>query len=379
MNVTCVRPGDLTEAQLATWRELLTRLPTRHLPFLHPAYLQILGEYCPRVEVGVLSDNGQPVGFFPFERHRGGVGRPAGMKLSDFQAVIAPPDARWTPRDLLEGCGLRVWHFDHLLADETNLVPFRHSQETSWSIDIAQGYEAYRTERKRSQSNRFAQTERKQRKLERELGPLRFEWHTSDDAVFRQLIEWKRDQRRRSKTFDVLQFDWVMRVLERVRATQVEGFAGQLSALYAGDRLVAANLGMQSGTVLHYWFPAYEPEFGAYSPGAVLLLEMARAAAARGLRQIELGKGDEHYKASFGSAGRVVAEGTVDLNPVRRALRTACVHAGKWLWSTAIRRPLQPAKRLLRQIQYQLTMSVPAGDAETHRDRPKVEVTDDVH
>ena len=55
-------------------------------------------------------------------------------------------------------------------------------------------------------------------------------------------------------------------------------FQGVLSGLYIGEKLVAAHFGMRSRRVLHWWFPAYDPELGKYSPGAQLLLELSRAA-----------------------------------------------------------------------------------------------------
>ena len=70
--------------------------------------------------------------------------------------------------------------------------------------------------------------------------------------------------------------------------------------LYAGDRPVAAHLGLRSDRVLAYWFPAYDPDLGRYSTGVALCLRMAEAAAADGIGHIDLGKGAARYKELAG-------------------------------------------------------------------------------
>jgi CelD/BcsL family acetyltransferase involved in cellulose biosynthesis len=99
------------------------------------------------------------------------------------------------------------------------------------------------------------------------------------------------------------------------------GFAGILSALYVEDTLLAAHMGMRSERVWHYWFPAFNKAYAKYSPGLLLLLEMARAAPAMGIATIDLGAGTESYKARMGSGSIRVARGEIELPSVAVALR----------------------------------------------------------
>lgn len=44
----------------------------------------------------------------------------------------------------------------------------------------------------------------------------------------------------------------------------------RLSVLRCEGRLVASHFGLQCGPMLHYWFPVYDNQFSAYSPGRIL-------------------------------------------------------------------------------------------------------------
>ena len=89
------------------------------------------------------------------------------------------------------------------------------------------------------------------------------------------------------------------------------GCSGVLSVLYVGERPIAAHFGLRSRTVLSCWFPAYDPEFAKYSPGLVLHLRMAEAAAAAGIGMLDLGRGAAEYKDALKTGELTVHEGAV--------------------------------------------------------------------
>ena len=86
---------------------------------------------------------------------------------------------------------------------------------------------------------------------------------------------------------------------------------------------------MRSGGVLHVWFPTYDPALAKYSPGLVLWLELARAAADLGLWQFDLGKGQERYKTSLQSAAGAW-RGSVDRRLVAGSLRRGWLAPANW-------------------------------------------------
>src|SRR5204863_4610170 len=104
---------------------------------------------------------------------------------------------------------------------------------------------------------------------------------------------------------------WIAAVVERVRGTQDADFAGLLSVLYSGDQIVAAHLGARSRSVWHYWLPCYDRRLAKYSPGSLLLIEMAKSAESIGMRYIDLGQGLEEYKLRFMNGSIGIAAGSI--------------------------------------------------------------------
>jgi CelD/BcsL family acetyltransferase involved in cellulose biosynthesis len=133
--------------------------------------------------------------------------------------------------------------------------------------------------------------------------------------VLEQLRGWKADQYRRRQTYDRLAIPWLAGLLAALVGCQSATFAGALSALYAGGVLVAAHLGMRSRTTWHYWFPAYDPNFRKYQPGLVLLVELARHAAALHLTRLDLSSGNEAYKQRLADGAQRLAKGVVEVGP----------------------------------------------------------------
>ena len=313
MRVNVLLPGELDEGQLDAWARFQGGDPLLASPFLTPEFARLVALVRRDAVAAVLEEDGELRGFFPFQRHRRSGGPPAGG-LSDCQAVITAPGWGFDARALVRGAGLAVYEFTQLRADQRPFAPFHRKVVGSPVIALDGGFEAYAQERRAAGRNIVTQTMSHARRLERQLGPLRFVLHDPDPRSLHRLIEWKRAQYRRDRwggALDVFSRRWAVELLERVHAAQGAGFAGVLSTLWAGDRMVAAHMGMRSSTVLHYWFPAYDEAHAKLAPGRILLLEMIRGAAAAGLRAIELGAGDDGYKDRFANAAIPVASGLV--------------------------------------------------------------------
>ena len=163
---------------------------------------------------------------------------------------------------------------------------------------------------------------RKRRKLAREVGPLRLEWHSAHTPLLETVFRWKSEQCRRTGSVDVFRRPWTRDLLHRIFETRTEQFEGVLSALYTGDQIAALHFGMRARHVLHWWFPVYNRSLQRYSPGGILLLGLAESASQRGVEIIDLGRGDDLYKTSFMTAANTVAEGSVRRgSPLAAAVR----------------------------------------------------------
>ena len=127
---------------------------------------------------------------------------------------------------------------------------------------------------------------------------------------------------RKTGQLDIFQNPSIVAVVQEIYGHNDPDFCGMLSLLYAGDRLVAALLGVRSGSIYHYWFPAYDPSLAKYSPGSVLLLMLVEQASSVGIKTIDLGKGMSEQKRRFMNASALVAEGAVELSSWRRSRRS---------------------------------------------------------
>ena len=234
-------------------------------------------------------------------------------------------------------------------------VPFREFcrvETESPFIDLESGWDAYVEERRRSGSKRLQSVARKKRKIEREIGALRFEFHTSDDTTFEKLIRWKLQQQERTGACQVLRSKWVVDLLDRIRSIEVEGFSGAMSALYCDGELAAAHLGMVGPDVLHMWFPVYNREFESYAPGLTHLMMMAQCCAERGIGRLDLGKGPEPYKESFRSGATPLIEGGVDLSRCGRMVSAASFYGREWLRKSPVRDAALATRKVARRYSY---------------------------
>jgi len=353
LTVRLVRPRQLTVAERELWWQLQAAEPEIDGPFFCLEFIEAVAATRGTTEVAVIERDGQTVGFFPFQRSHGNVGRPVLSRLSEFQGLVAGRDLAIDAMELLRQCGLVAWHFDHLVAAQACFKPYHWNPVPSPYMDLSSGYDAYQAGRREAGSQLLINVARKSRKIERELGPLRFEYQSRDPAVFQTLVEWKSQQHERTQRFRVLDTPWLIDFLEALWRIETPRFAGVLSALYAGDTLTAVHFGPASATSLHLWFPAFNPEHGRYSPGLILLAEMARTAAGRGLRRLDLGKGPERYKVEFASGAAILAEGSLDTRMLHRWARHSWHRTKQWMRTapagSLLARPLEWSRRWRQQ------------------------------
>ena len=310
----------LGREHLSRWQALLPLMGDLASPFFRPEYTQAVAEVRGGVEVCVIREGQEVVGFYPFERIEPRVGRPVGGSMSNLQGTIAVPDVAWSAIGIAHAARLAVLKFHHQVSEQAQFAPYTLRTAPAPVVEVAGGWDAYLEQRKREGISSFNALPRKMRKLEQTLGPISFVPHTTDAAALDRLVEWKRGQYVRTATHGSLEHEWALDILRRLMAQQSADFAGMLSALYAGERLIGVHAGMRTATVWHYWFPAYDPAVGQHSPGLVLMLEMCKWASGAGLHRIDLGPGDGAHKGLFGTSEMRVGVGQVVVPPRRGLL-----------------------------------------------------------
>lgn len=309
--IDVIRPAELSPADLELWDELRATTAPEANPFMSPEFCRAVGRVRPGSRVAVVRQDGEPAGFFPFERGRWGRGRAIGLGVSDCQGAVLRPGVAVDPHELLRAGSLSVWEFNHLESGQNLFLPFATGRFASPVIDLASGYACYESQLRAGSRTFLKATRAQERRLARQAGPLRFVFDERDPAVLRTLMAWKSAQYRRTGRRDRFAQEWISNLVRLLATTQTPSCSGLLSVLYADGRPVAAHFGLRSRTVLSCWFPAYDRDFATFSPGRVLYLRLIEAAAAAGITMLDLGRGDAAYKDSLKTRELVVHEGAV--------------------------------------------------------------------
>jgi len=327
------------------------RDPGQGNPFLSPEFAASIGRFRPGARVAVLSDGGCVTGFFPFEKRRLGVGVPIGAGLTDCQGLVHEPGFEWNALDLLRGCGVSAFYFDHLAQEQRPFGNWVAATAPSPVIDLADGFAAYQAKLNTKSPQFLKDLARRGRKLSRQAGPLRHVADSRDPAALHALMAWKSDQYRRTGRTDRFARPWIVGLINDLFEARGSHFSGRLSVLYAGDDPVAAHFGLRSGHHLAHWFPAYAPEFGKCSPGLIQHVRMIEDSAPTGITLIDMGKGEKRYKETLKTSDLFVCEGAVTGHSPLALAHRARIAPSQWAVRTIRAHPALygPADELLKR------------------------------
>lgn len=327
MDFEVLRASDLTSTHIGAWRAAQGACDDNVSPFYSPEYALAVDSARGDVLVAIIRDDNDVTGFFPFHRRSAKVGVPVGGPITDYQGVIGPANTRMDPDALLAACELGAYDFNHLPATHTAFAQGGIETADSPYLDLSEGYDAYVSARAAAGTKELKNTARKRRKIEREIGPLRFVANDDSAEAWATFVRWKNVSYERLGVPSILDVEWVSQTLGAIRESDTADFSGMLSTLYVGDRLAAAHFGMRTKRACHWWFPTYDSDLNKYSPGLILLLELAAHCAEEGIEHIDLGRGDERYKTAFASGATVLCEGSIEagtsLPAVVRRMRKA--------------------------------------------------------
>ena len=345
------RWSELSDDEHTTWDALRGTQPELAPPFFSRRFMDAVDAARSDVRVAVMFNDVGIVGFFPHHLS-GRAAKPAGRFLNDAHNVLLRPGTRLHWRSLLAACGATIFDFHALVGCESHLPAESIEGRVGSFAAVMDGDSVGFLKRLKKQRRTMFKQDQKTRKMIRELGPLRFEMDCRDPAVLAQTIRWKREQYRRTDILDLFLPDWTREMLGQLcqgpdtRRDDPE-MRGLVSALYAGDALVAAHIGMIEGDRLHYWFPAYNIEHSIYSPGTALFQTIVEHATGAGIETIDMGYGEQPYKLKQTDTVTQVAYGCVTPSTMLRCKRRL-TRRGKALLKQA---PMKSTwKRLLRAI-----------------------------
>lgn len=312
MKIQVISAKFLTAEHRLLWSQIQHNNQSLASPYFCHEFISTVAMVRNDIWIGLLMESNEIVGFFPFQRSFLPIGKPVGSILSDYHGLIVSPEFDWNVKDLLEGCGLQMWTFNHLVAYQVPFQVFCQRRSKSPVIDLSNGFETYYSQQSAG-SAWIQKTRRNMKKLEKEIGTLHFQAHSIDSSLLRLLMHWKSNQYIRTGGSDLFKANWIVKLLQLIHVKKSPNFSGMLSVLYAGDQVAALHFGMRSQSIWHYWFPAYNQQLKKYFPGLILLLKMVESAEDLGLKIIDLGKGGESYKKQVMNNAVPLLEGSAEL------------------------------------------------------------------
>lgn len=348
MNVEVIRPDALSPSQIEAWNTLRGSHADFANPYFSPDFAKAVARIRQDVEVAILRKGETPMGFFPYQRD-GHHGRPLAARATDYHGVIADPRAEWSLRELLSGAGLSSFEFDHLLASQSPWRAGIIQTAPSFQCHLGEDGKAFLDSRRALHPGRFSTILSLRRRMIRELGPLTFQIADPDPEALQTMMRWKRAQYQAQGLFDVFSAEWITRLLWETFENSPGDLRGMHATLRAGDTLVAGCFALHSGHVRHEWFCAYDIRHRVLSPGLQLLVSLFEDASNHGIRLVDMGRGSSHYKEIFSNQQIDVAEGFVDLSPMRAAWRRSWSAFYQWAHHTPLRKTFRTPGRMVRR------------------------------
>ncbi len=339
--------AGLNATERSAWIGLRATQPEFVTPFYSLDFFDAIQAARGDVQVAVIRDGSEISGFFPFHR-MGKTAKPAGRYFNDSHNVIARPGTVIDWPVLLKACGVKSYDFHALSGSATSIDPTSfHGTTESFSAVLGDDSHAFLASLE-SQHKTIRKQEQKTRAMIRDLGPLRLEFDCRDSANLQTMIQWKRNQYRRTNILDLFTPDWTRQMVTHLHQSSGQPMRGLLSVLWAGDTMVAAHFGMIEGGLLHYWFPTYNIAHSRFSPGTALFKQIIREGTDHGLTCIDMGYGEQPYKRKQTDTITTVRYGTITNCPLHRSWCRMQLAMGKLVKQMPMKQSL---KRLLRKVQ----------------------------
>lgn len=300
-----LRLSALSGSDIQHWSRLLDDADPGARAFLSPEFCFSVEEGQGQVFLLQVLQGDEIISAIPVQKDIGAAGvlggyRQVGLEISDHFQVLGSAELVMNVRPILARAKVSSLYVTHVpeseerkgleIGHKTNGYRLRLESDTS---DLA-------TESRRRSPRYWSDAERCRRKIEREIGPLEFEWFSANSEKFKWLIDRKLEQYTRTGSLSSALFDpSVQKILRLLHGVDSPRFKGVLSVLSAGDELLAMHFGIQTPGHLHYWFPAYDTAFSKYSPGKVLLTCIISEASSHSLKSVDFGEGRADYKEAL--------------------------------------------------------------------------------
>ncbi|WP_084419230.1 GNAT family N-acetyltransferase [Henriciella litoralis] len=305
--VRVVRADELDDAEKAQWKSLCAQHPDYDSALFQPEFAELVAGVRDDVRVALYSRGEQLVGVLAAHIRPDGFARPLGAPFSDYCGPIVDRDCAMSLDEMLDMAGIPAYLANSMVDPWGALAPsnktHKADQTATDSHVIRPGElssEEYVESRRSDHAKRFKNFRRLLNQIEREVGETRFQWGTPDRATLDQLYDWKRQQFRETGLVNLIDSTDACQILECV-ANSSHGFA---TTLWIGDKLISGHFGIRVGGAFHPWLAAFNPIYGHYSAGNLLIMRALKSFSEMGLDVYDLANGHDHYKKYFANASR---------------------------------------------------------------------------
>lgn len=343
IEVKNVKFCELPRSAMDSW-QAWSEQPEFYSPYFHPEFATCADRVRDDVSVLLGYSNDQLIGILPYQVCGESSLEPVGGAVNDYHGVLCDVQNPVGATELLRAAEFQQFKFHSLVSQDNPLNDYVYNRIEANVADFSTGREKFYKEI-RDKSSTIRRHPQKTRKMIRELGPLRLELDCRSNETLQWVIEQKRKRYARTGVVDFFGVEWTRNLLQEIFETRTEDFGGLLSALYAGDQLVAAHFGMRCRSTVHYWYPVYDSRFKIYSPGTQMFLDIVEQSKDLGIQKIDFGYGEDPYKARITNQRFHVLRGCIDFNSFRSGYKKRLDQLVRRVKSSRIK---QPVKRLVR-------------------------------
>jgi CelD/BcsL family acetyltransferase involved in cellulose biosynthesis len=326
VDIEVLRPKAMPADMIAHWRALQRLDPAWDSPFLSPhwplAVERAQGAEDRGLRVAVIKEDGRPRGYMAVRAGPMTAMAP-GAPMCDYQGMVAEPGTGFDAKTLAPALGVQRFDFGFMLETQEAFFPYARGRTDAWIADLSDGYEAYAAERRAAGVHVLKDLEKKKRKAERELGPIRFAANIDCKATFDRLFALKRDQFRATGQTDVFAAQWPLKLMEDLYASAEDDFKGALFTMHIGDKLAAAQFHLLGARTVHAWMIAHEEPFDRYSPGLLLFHEILKWMDGGPYDRMDFGPGDYRFKRELSNHKQGVIHGFVGVPSPATLVRSA--------------------------------------------------------
>lgn len=311
--IEAIGAAELDGEARQAWAAFRGARPELASPYFDLRYTLAASQAAPSAAVAVIRQGGEIAGFFPFQR-RGGLIQPLAAPLTDYHGLVARPGAAIDLAEVVAALGARRFRYSGLI--ESGILAGSGEGRAAMIADLSEGYDGWLAQRRAAGHGDFLRDKRRRlRQLEAKHGQIAFTLEKRAGEVLEMVLAVKSEQMLRTGQHDVFSAPWTKGLLRRLTNSTEVDFGLRFAVLRAGERIVAAELGLLSGDSYHLWFPIYDPEYSKFSPGALMTLASLEALAAQGVKRVDFGPEGEDYKKFFADPAGRVLEGDVRVGP----------------------------------------------------------------